>query len=78
MMIGKMHRISGYLVLFFGNVTIMTGLGHYFDDILQGDDRKVLGLVSLVTFCIFVAMLEGLYRIRNKYALGHIVTPDKI
>jgi len=74
--IAKIHRIVGYLMLFVGNVTIMTGAGHYFLNKLNGDTRAALGLISLLVFCILVAIFEAIYRIRNSYSMGHIKTPQ--
>jgi hypothetical protein len=62
-------------MLLLGNFTIASGVGHYYGDILDGDDRKVLGPLSLITFCLLVAMFEAIYRIRNTYAHGHVKTP---
>lgn len=83
--------MAGYAMLLIGNVTVATGIGHYFGDILQGDSRKVLSIVSLLSFCLIVGLLEGGYRLRNKYSKGHLkptiptkdgkveeYTPDKI
>lgn len=74
--VAKFHRMAGYTMLFLGNVTAMTGIGHYFGDILQGDNRKILGVISLLSFCFIVMVLEAIYRLRNKYAKGHITTPE--
>lgn len=63
-------------MLFLGNVTAMTGIGHYFGDILFGDNRKILGVISLLSFVFIVVLLETIYRLRNKYAMGHIKTPE--
>lgn len=62
-------------MLLLGNFTIATGVGHYYSDILDGDNRKVLGPLSLITFCVFVAMFEAIYRIRNAYSHGLVKTP---
>ena len=73
--IAKIHRWAGYLMLFVGNVCSMTGIVHYFGDFLQEDSKRPLGFVSLITFVIFVILCEVTYRIRNRYAMGHIKTP---
>lgn len=62
-------------MLFIGNAAIMTGIGHYFGDRLKGDERRVLGIFSFVVFCILVAIFEAIFRIRNKYSMGHVKTP---
>ena len=74
--VAKIHRWSGYVMLFIGNAAIMTGVGHYYGDKLKGDERKVLGFFSCIVFVILVAIFEGIYRIRNNYSMGHIETPD--
>jgi len=75
--IARVHRYSGYTMLFIGNASIMTGLGFYFGDRLEGDERRVLGIFSFVVFCILVAIFEAIFRIRNKYSMGHVPTPTK-
>ena len=78
MMIGKIHRIFGYIVLLIGNFTITTGIFHYFEGTLQGDERSKLGAVSLLSFVLFIVVFEFIFRIRNKFALGHIETPTNV
>ena len=63
-------------MLFIGNAAIMTGVGHYFGDRLKGDERRVLGIFSFVVFCVLVAIFEAVFRIRNKYSMGHVTTPE--
>ena len=70
--IAKIHRWFGYLMLLIGNVTVASGVGHYFGDVLLGDDRAILGSMNLLAFVVVVAILEASYRLRNKFALGHI------
>ena len=77
-LVGKIHRYTGYIMLFVGNATIMTGIGYYFEDKLRGDERKVLGFFSFVVFVILVAIIEGAYRIRNKFSMGHVITPSVV
>jgi hypothetical protein len=73
--IAKIHRYFGYFMLFIGNLTIVSGCTHYFDAVLNGDDRKILGVVSMVSFTFLVILFETIYRLRNKYSLGHIKNP---
>jgi hypothetical protein len=54
----------------------MTGAGHYFLNKLNGDSRAALGLISLIVFCILVAIFEAIYRIRNAYSMGRLDTPE--
>ena len=68
--VAKIHRYAGYFMLFLGNVTIMTGTGHYFNDKLNGDDRVVYAPLSLGTFIVLVIIFETIYRIRNNYSKG--------
>ena len=70
--IAKIHRWFGYLMLLIGNVTVASGVGHYFGDILLGDDRSILGSMNLLAFVLLVAIFEAIYRLRNKFSLGHI------
>ena len=62
-------------MLVLANVAIMTGVGHYFGDRLEGDYRKNLGPFNLGVFVVLVFIFEAIYRIRNKYSMGHIETP---
>jgi len=32
---GKFHKQAGYFMLFIGNATAMTGIGHYYADIVE-------------------------------------------
>lgn len=73
--VAQIHRYFGYAMLFIGNASVMTGIGHYFGDRLKGDERRVLGIFSFVVFCILVAIFESIFRIRNKYSMGHVKTP---
>ena len=73
--IAKIHRFAGYFMLLIGNITIANGCFKYFDGILQGDKRMFLGLASFFSFVLMVIIAEAIYRIRNKFSLGHIKTP---
>ena len=73
--VAKIHRYFGYFMLFLGNVTIMTGVGHYFGDRLQGDERKVLGIFSCAVFIVLVTICEFFFRIRNNYSMRWVPTP---
>lgn len=64
-------------MLFLGNVTLATGISHYYGDILAGDSRKALGPLSLMTFVLLVAIFETIYRLRNRYSLRQI-KPEKL
>ena len=77
MVVAKIHRYFGYTMLLLGNITLMTGIGHYYNGILDGDSRKVLGPLSLVVFVLLVAIFEAIYRLRNRYALGQIQTSKR-
>ena len=65
--VAKIHRIAGYTMLFIGNGTIASGLGYYYGKIMEGDGRKVLGVMSVLSFVLFVMIFESIFRIRNKY-----------
>lgn len=74
--IAKIHRIAGYLMLFLGQISISSGIGHYFDHWFGEDDnRKMLAPLNLVSFIAFVMIFEAIYRLRNKFSRGHIETP---
>ena len=73
--VAKIHRIFGYLMLLLGNVTVSSGIMHYYGDLLLEDDRKILGPISLLSFCLMVLVFEGIFRARNKCSLGQIATP---
>jgi len=77
-LVAKIHRYFGYLMLFIGNACIMTGVGHYYGDRLKNDERRVLGVFSFLVFCLLVVICEGIYRVRNKYSMGHIALPQAI
>ena len=70
--IAKIHRWFGYLMLLVGNVTVASGVGHYFGDVLLGDSRSIFGSMNLLGFVVLVAIMEAIYRLRNKFSLGHI------
>ena len=74
--VAMLHRYISYGLLLFANATIASGMTHYFDDRLKGDKRKILGLFSLIVFCFLVACLEFRYRTQNRYAMGHVKTPN--
>ena len=64
-------------MLLLGNVAIMTGVRHYYKDRLEGDYRNILGPFNMGVFIVLVFIFEAIYRIRNKYSMGHIETPTK-
>lgn len=76
-LVGKIHRYAGYTMLFLGNVTLATGISHYYGNILMGDTRKALGPLSLMVFVLLVAIFETIYRLRNRYSLRQI-KPEKL
>ena len=74
--IAKIHRISGYIMLLIGNLCVMTGLGYYFNGRLQGDSRSALGILSMMVFLVLVGIMEAIYRIRNRYSMEPVGTPQ--
>lgn len=70
--VAQIHRYAGYLALFMSNAAIITGTGKYFNERLQGDDRAVLGILSMLIFVVLVGILEAVYRIRNAYSTSQI------
>ena len=75
--VAQIHKVAGIIMLLLGNVAIMTGVGHYYGDRLEGDYRKILGPFNMGVFIVLVFIFEAIYRIRNKYSMGHIETPTK-
>ena len=76
-LVARIHRYFGYLMLFVGNVAVMTGAGHYYGEKMKGDERRILGVFSMLVFCILVVIFEAIYRIRNRYSLGLVNTPSE-
>lgn len=74
-LISRIHRYFGYVMLLVGNAAAMTGIGTYYGDRLKGDERRILGIFSMLVFCILVAIFEAIFRIRNRYSMGFISTP---
>ena len=74
--IAKIHRYSSYVALLAGGVATSSGLGHYFGHTLNGDEMKVLAQINFMTFLALIIIIEAIYRIRNKWSLGHVVTPS--
>ena len=65
--VGKFHRYAGYFMLFIGNATAMSGIQHYFADIVMDQQASYLGLISLCTFCLLVIVCEIFYyRVQSK------------
>lgn len=60
--IGKFHKWAGYLTLFIGNATAMTGIYHYYNDIVGDDHFALAGYLSLAIFCTLVMIFECFYR----------------
>jgi len=52
-------------MLFLGNATAMSGIFHYFNDVVKTTSTGMLGLVSLLTFCLLVLVCEFFYRRAN-------------
>ena len=74
----KIHRLAGYFMLLLGNITVASGIGHYYSDKLLEDDRKVLAPISLLSFILLVLVLEAMFRARNKWSLGTVKTPETL
>lgn len=73
---GKVHRIAGYIMLFVCNVTVASGLFNYYHDINPSDGGELLARLCILAFIVLVAGAETIYRVRNRYSLGHIKTPE--
>ena len=74
--VGKFHRIAGYFALFVGNSTAMTGVAHYYADIVMDDHMVPLGVASFCTFCFLVMLCECVYRRTHRQADMVVETPD--
>lgn len=64
--VGKFHRYAGYLTLFIGNATAMTGVAHYYSEVVRDDSMTPLGVLSLGVFCCLVMLCECFYRRKNR------------
>ena len=73
---GKFHRITGYFMLFLGNVTIVTGVWEYYAETLLNNTMAPIGLVSLFIFCLLVMIFEFFYRMTNRKAIMVVKTPN--
>mmetsp|Transcript_31372 Transcript_31372/g.38912 ORF Transcript_31372/g.38912 Transcript_31372/m.38912 type:complete len:187 (+) Transcript_31372:791-1351(+) len=73
--VAKIHRIFGYVMLMIGAAASSSGIGHYFGGKLNGDPRKIWSPINVCTFIILIIIFEGIYRVRNKWSLGHVPTP---
>lgn len=66
MKVSKIHKVLGFLLLFFSNITIFTGTANYTKKFL---DEKTLMLLGIINFTIFVgavSLIEYCYRSANK------------
>lgn len=72
---GKFHRYAGYLTLFILNGTAMSGISHYFNDIVDDKSLVPLGPISLMTFALMVIVCEICYRRSNCKSQLVVETP---
>lgn len=72
----KFHRYSGYVMLLIGNATAMSGIQHYYGEVVMDYDMAPLGLISLLIFIVLVFIFEFFYRLANHRSDMVIVTPD--
>ena len=63
-------------MLFIGNATAMTGIVHYFQDIVQDDYLAKAGYISMGTFCLIVMIFECFYRRTNSKTDMTVSTPS--
>ena len=73
--VGKFHRYAGYFMLFIGNATAMSGIHHYFNEIVLDQQAGSLGLISLLSFCLLVLICELFYRRQNWQSDMVVETP---
>ena len=75
--IAKIHRWFGYVMLLMGAAGMTTGIGYYYKFIIKQEaDGMQLNMLSLLSFIFLIIIFETIYRVRNKYSLGHIKTPE--
>ena len=74
--IGKCHRYGGYLMLFIGNATAMSGIGHYYKDIVMDESKVPLSYISMLTFSLLVFLFECCHRSKDKKAKMTVETPN--
>ena len=73
---GKFHKQAGYFMLFIGNATAMTGIGHYYADIVEDQQMASAGMISLGAFCLLVMIFECFYRRTNRKTDMTVKTPE--
>jgi len=63
-------------MLFLGNATAMTGILHYYKDIVGDDQLAMVGFFSLGTFCLLIMIFECFYRRTNRKTDMTVKTPS--
>ena len=66
MKVAKVHKVLGWLLLFFSNITIFTGVGNYAFKTLNEEKLAILGITSFLLFVAMVGFCEFLYRSANR------------
>ena len=75
-MIGKVHRIFGYIMLFIGNLACGLGTENYVVNFMHRPDLIPSGFISLGIFCALILLMEIVHRIVSRKSFMIIKTPE--
>lgn len=75
MVLQKMHRIVGYVLLFFAGLTVITGAHYYFEEELKDETNMKFVFLSFLLFVGVILTGEITYRISNKRSIVKVETP---
>ena len=75
-MIGKVHRIAGYFMLFGGNLVCALGTTNYIVLFMGRSDLIYLGPLSFGIFCTTVLISEIIYRKVSGRSFMKLSTPE--
>ena len=74
-MIGKVHRIFGYIMLFIGNLACGLGTENYVVNFMHRPDLIPSGFISLLVFCVLILLMEIAHRLKSRKSFMIIKTP---
>ena len=75
-MIGKVHRIAGYVMLFCGNLVCSIGTTNYIVLFTGRSDWIYFGPLSFIVFCTIVLISEVVYRLVSGRSFMKLSTPE--
>ena len=75
-MVGKVHRIAGYCMLFGGNLVCALGTTNYIVLFVGRKDLIFLGPLSFGIFCVTVLISELIYRRVSGRSFMKLTTPE--